>query len=154
RRTGRFRFPLSGGVLVLVLGVACLAPLAPTALAPLAAPAAPTPPPEVIAAPPVGAPPVVPAAVVVPPLPAPAGAPAPPTPLPVPTAPPTLSPTGAAVLASITSDRTAQWVKNHTETPLRSGPGNDSQVFTQLPQWTLLKQLDSKPDWLMVQYSG
>jgi hypothetical protein len=55
---------------------------------------------------------------------------------------------------SITADRTAQWVKNHTETPLRSGPTDDSQQFTQLPQWSLLKQIDSRPDWLLVQYSG
>jgi hypothetical protein len=58
------------------------------------------------------------------------------------------------VLASIRSDRNAQWVKNHTETALRSGPSLDSSVFTTLPQWTLLKQIDSKSDWLEVQYSG
>jgi len=52
------------------------------------------------------------------------------------------------MLASIKSDRTSQWVKNHTETPLHSGPTEDSQVFTRLPQWSLLKQVDSKPDWL------
>src|SRR5205085_663501 len=48
----------------------------------------------------------------------------------------------------------AQWMKNHTETPLRSGPSDTSTVFTQLPQWSVLKQMDSKPDWIMVQYGG
>ncbi|HEX8968763.1 MAG TPA: C39 family peptidase, partial [Chloroflexota bacterium] len=55
---------------------------------------------------------------------------------------------------SIRADRTAQWVRNHTETPLRSGPTESSIAFSQLPQWTLLKQIESRPDWLLVQYSG
>jgi len=67
---------------------------------------------------------------------------------------PTLSSNGQTVLDSIRSDRTAQWVRNHTETALRSGPTNDAVVFTQLPQWSLLKQIESKPGWLLVQYSG
>lgn len=58
------------------------------------------------------------------------------------------------MLDAIKSDHTAQWVKNHTETPLRSGPSDDAAIFTRLPQWSLLKQIDSKPDWLMVQYNG
>jgi len=81
-----------------------------------------------------------------------------PTPAPVappqPVVVPTLSPAGHALLDSVKSDRTAQWVKNHTETALRSGPTEDSVVFTRLPQWTTLKQVDSRPDWLFVQYGG
>jgi hypothetical protein len=75
---------------------------------------------------------------------------APPTPVVV----PTLTANGGSVLDSIKADRAAQWVKNHTETPLRSGPADDAQQFTLLPQWSLLKQLQSQPDWLLVQYSG
>src|SRR5260370_1258929 len=37
RRPQRWRLPLSGGIFALVIGAACLAPLAPTALAPLGA---------------------------------------------------------------------------------------------------------------------
>jgi hypothetical protein len=83
-----------------------------------------------------------------------------PTPIPRPTVPPTpvvvptLTTSGLATLDSIRSDRVAQWVKNHTETPLRSGPTDESEIFTRLPQWSLLKQIESRPDWLMVMYSG
>ena len=79
---------------------------------------------------------------------------APPTPLPTPVILPTLTTNGVAALNAIRSDRTAQWVRNDRETPLRSGPNDSSSVFTTLPQWTLLKQIGSQPDWLMVQYSG
>jgi hypothetical protein len=67
---------------------------------------------------------------------------------------PTLTASGKSVLDGIKADRTAQWVKNHSETPLRSGPSDSSQQFTRLPQWSLLKQIESRPDWLLVQYSG
>jgi hypothetical protein len=67
---------------------------------------------------------------------------------------PTITPNGLAVLASITSDRAAQWVRNDAETALRSGPSSDASMFTMLPQWSLLKQIGSRPDWLLVQYSG
>jgi hypothetical protein len=67
---------------------------------------------------------------------------------------PTLTSSGEALLAAVRSDRSANWVKSHTETPLRSGPEADAQVFTQLPQWTTLKQIDSRPDWLLVEYGG
>jgi hypothetical protein len=59
-----------------------------------------------------------------------------------------------SVLDSVRSDRTAQWVRTTSETPLRSGPNLDASVFTTLPQWTLLKQTGTQPDWLLVQYSG
>jgi hypothetical protein len=67
---------------------------------------------------------------------------------------PTLSANGVSVLNAVRSDRTSQWVRNHSETTLRSGPSDDAVAFTRLPQWTLLKQLDSRPEWLLVQYSG
>jgi hypothetical protein len=66
----------------------------------------------------------------------------------------TLTARGQSTLDSIRADRTAHWVRNHTETPLLSGPSDDASVFTRLPQWSLLRQTDSRPDWLMVQYSG
>jgi Peptidase_C39 like family len=84
--------------------------------------------------------------------------PATPTPLPIamptPVVIPTLTARGQSVLAAIRSDRTAQWMRNHTETPLRSGPSDSSMVFTRLPQWSLLKQIESRPDWLLVDYGG
>jgi hypothetical protein len=45
-------------------------------------------------------------------------------------------------------------VKNHSETALRAGPSDESTTFTTLPQWTLLKQIDARPEWLEVYYSG
>lgn len=81
-------------------------------------------------------------------------------PTPSPTLAPTPQPvatpgaTGLALLKAIQSDHSAQWVKNHTETALRAGPSDDAQAFTDLPQWSTLKQIDSRPGWLMVQYGG
>jgi hypothetical protein len=149
RRSRRWRLPLTGGFFALLIGAACLAPLAPTALAPLGAA---DPPPRV---PPAAAVPVGDlGAVVVPPVVVPLAPTATPVAVPRPVVVPTATPAGLAMLASIKSDRTAQWVKNHAETPLRSGPTDDSVVFTQLPQWSLLKQIDSRPDWLFVEYGG
>jgi Peptidase_C39 like family len=154
RRPGRWRMPLvAGGILAVVVGAACWAPLKPTVLAPLASGNSVAQPLDaqggvVGAAPqPVVA---VPLAIVPTVTPIPLQPVVPPTPAVV----PPLNAAGQAVLASIKSDRTAQWVKNHTETPLRSGPSDDSVVFTRLPQWSLLKQVESRPDWLSVQYSG
>jgi hypothetical protein len=65
-----------------------------------------------------------------------------------------VSASGQALLASVRSDLTAQWIKNHTETTLRAGPSDQSTAFTSLPQWTLLKQIDARPNWLEVYYSG
>jgi hypothetical protein len=54
----------------------------------------------------------------------------------------------------VRADLATRWVKNHTETALRSGPNDQAMVFTTLPQWTALKQTDSRPDWLEVYYTG
>jgi hypothetical protein len=75
-------------------------------------------------------------------------------PTPQPVVVPTITAAGQALVDSVKSDRTAQWVKNHTETAFRSGPTEDSVVFTRLPQWSTLKQIESKPDWLFLQYAG
>ncbi|HEY1296076.1 MAG TPA: C39 family peptidase [Chloroflexota bacterium] len=156
RPSGRWRFAATGGILTLMIGAACLAPLAPSALSPRAS----------------GADNAAAAAAVVP-TPAPAGGagsqatlpratsivsrptstPAP-TLVPTPVVVPTLTTSGVSVLDSIRLDRSAQWVRNTSETPLRSGPNLNASVFTTLPQWSLLKQIGSQPDWLMVQYSG
>jgi hypothetical protein len=154
-RSAKSRLLAAGGILVVLVGAACLAPLASTAFAPVA-PADEQPgtvASSVLAA---GAGPAV--AVVVP-LPATPQVPAvrsvpTATPIPTPVVVPTLTARGLNVLTSIHADRTAQWVKNHTETPLRSGPSDDATAFTQLPQWSLLEQIDSRPDWLEVQYGG
>src|SRR5438067_12375396 len=149
RHSVRWRLPATGAIFALVVGAACWAPLAPTVLAPTGpAPEQPTPVFSGVSVPAVIAALPAPAVVVVPTV-APIQLPAP-TPVVV----PTLTASGQAMLAGIKSDRTAQWVKNHTETPLRSGPTEDSTVFTRLPQWTLLKEIESRPDWLLVQYSG
>ncbi|MBV9546186.1 MAG: C39 family peptidase, partial [Chloroflexi bacterium] len=75
-------------------------------------------------------------------------------PLPQPQAVATPSTSGLALLASITSDEAAHWVRTTADTALHSGPSDGSQSFTTVPQWSLLKQTDSRPDWLMVWYSG
>ena len=67
---------------------------------------------------------------------------------------PTVTPGGQALLASVRSDMAAQWVKNTSETALRAGPSDDAAAFTVLPQWTILRQTDARPDWLAVYYSG
>jgi len=148
RRSVRSRLLIGGGVFAVLIGAACLAPLAPTALAPLSPPDDPVMTPAVlaVAAAPVSAAIVLPVAVVAP---APTA-----TPVPTPVVVPTLTAAGQNMLGAIRADRTAQWVKNHTETPLRSGPSEDASVFTRLPQWSLLEQIDTRPDWLEVQYSG
>ncbi len=74
--------------------------------------------------------------------------------LPTPIVISTLSPGGVALLAGVQADRTARWMKNHTETALRSGPNETASVFTMLPQWSVLKQIQSRPDWVLVAYGG
>ncbi len=158
RPYGQWRLAAAGGVLALLIG-ACLAPLAPGVLSPRATgagDASAAVPPTVAAVGSgtgggAGAGGVAPRATAI--VPRTTATPAP-TAIPTPVAIPTLSTGGAGVLDSIRSDRTAQWVRNTAETPLRSGPNMDASVFTTLPQWTLLKQIGSQPDWLLVQYSG
>src|SRR5919197_979788 len=164
RRPRHWRLPVTGGIFAVIIGAACWAPLAaPTALAPGAPPEpmadAPSAPSASRAAQPTPEAPVVTVGgvvaavpqVVVPISATPTPPPRlPPTPLVV----PTLSAAGQALLAAINSDRTAQWLKNHAETPLRSAPSDNAMVFTRLPQWSLLKQLESRADWVFVQYGG
>jgi hypothetical protein len=140
-----------GGVFALALGAAFWAPT-PTALAPTSPAESMIGAPVGHVAPVAGGAPVAAIAAVI----APRLAPATPTAVTVPTPVivPTLTASGQSMLAAIKSDRTAQWVRNHTETPLRSGPNDNATLFTRLPQWSLLKQVESRPDWLLVQYGG
>jgi Peptidase_C39 like family len=151
-RGPNWRIPMGLTTIGLLLGAACLAPMAPTALAPMLAAD------QVTSVP---APPVL--AVAAQPLQPVAAVPVVPTATPVPTLRPTATPAivvptlgagGRALLDSVRADRTAQWMKNHAETPLRSGPSEDSVVFTQVPQWSTLRQIESRPGWLLVYYSG
>ncbi len=150
-RSRSWRLPLVAGSVVLLIGAVSLEPLAPTVLAP-APIAALAPVADVRAALPavpdaqIVVPPIVP---VVPPVSAPL-----PTVAPIPTVTPTLSPSGADVLNGIRADLTARWIKNHAETALRSGPNDQTQQFTMLPQWSTLRVLESRADWLLVQYAG
>jgi Peptidase_C39 like family len=151
RRPRQWRLPVTGGIFVLIIGAACLAPLASNPLAPMRQieePAmAPLMPVEASAA-------AASAAAVAPPSVLAIVATPTPTRVPTPVVVPTLTASGQSVLASVKSDRTAQWVKNHTETDLRSGPNDTATVFTRLPQWSTLKQIDARPDWLLVEYGG
>jgi hypothetical protein len=153
RPFGQWRLAAAGGVFALMIGAACLGSLAPGA--PRAAGTgdadAATPPTPAVVGGGVGAGGVAPRATAV--IPRATSTPAP-TRVPTPVVVPTLSTGGMSVLDSIRSDRGAQWVRNTVETPLRSGPNMDASVFTTLPQWTLLKQMGSQPDWLLVLYSG
>ncbi|HYY89680.1 MAG TPA: C39 family peptidase [Chloroflexota bacterium] len=144
RRANRWRWPalLAVGAGALVWGAACWAPVAP---APLSAVA-----PTAVESSRGAATPGRPAATSVPtraPL-------SPPVSQPVVAPTPTPAATGQALLASVRAELAAQWLKNHTETPLRAGPDEQAPMFTSLPQWTVLKQLESRPGWLQVYYSG
>jgi hypothetical protein len=133
----------------LLVGVACWAPLTPVALAPLTQ------------AEPIAAAPAKPTLVVAPVQATVAPAPTAPVPTPTlavptprPAVVPTLGPSGQNLLRSIEADSSAHWLKNHAETALRSAPSPTAQVFTMLPQWSTLRQIDSRPDWIMVEYGG
>lgn len=145
RRDFKTRLLATGAIFAVFVGGACLAP---SALAPLVAAEKP------VANAPIQLTPTAVAAL--PKVPVRTPKPAAPTPtlMPTPMVVPTLSPGGLNVLATIRTDATAQWVRTTGETPLHSGPSDDSSVFTHLPQWSLLEQTDSRPDWLMVQYGG
>jgi hypothetical protein len=162
-RRSRWRAVGLAAAIALVAGGACLAPVAPKALAPFApggvspfGAVVQAPPPVAVEAPavsiaPTNAPLV---AVAVPPTRAvPTPMPVP-TPLPQPTPAAPLGPDGLTFLANLRSDRESQWLKNHAETPLRAGPNEQTQMFTMLPQWSTLKQLQSEPGWLYVLYGG
>src|SRR5262245_1357468 len=144
-----WRLPLLAAVLSFVIGAACLSPLAPTVLAPLAPPAEM---PNVVAEAPAPLPALVPPADQV--RSEAVAAPTVVTTLPLPVVQPTLTATGHALLATIKGDLSAQWLKNHTETALRSGPNEATQLFTVLPQWSTLRVLQAQSDWFFVQYGG
>ncbi len=165
RPSGQWRLAAAGGVLALIVGAACLAPLSPLSSR---ASGASSPADAAVMTPATvgggaGAGGVQPhatttssttsAATTATVLPKPTSTPAP-TAIPTPVVIPTLTTGGLSVLDSVRSDRIAQWVRNTAETPLRSGPNPDASVFTTLPQWSLLKQIGTQPDWLLVQYSG
>lgn len=157
RRDSRWRLPLLGGGAALLIGVACWGPMAPSVLGPGLSPGSVA----VSTGTDLGAAGLPPrndagldGAVITTPVAtrAPVG-----TAVPAASAPvvvPTLTSSGQALIAGIVSDRSALWVKNHTESALRSGPEDAASVFTQLPQWTVLKTIESRPNWLKVQYSG
>jgi len=154
RRLGRltglrlWRLPVVLGCVLVLACAATLEPLAPTVLAPGSmvgvAPVVPAPEPAN----------VVDALVAPTPAPAPAAPQALPTMAPIPTVEATLSASAQNMLASIRGDLSARWLKNHTETALRSGPNEQSQQFTMLPQFSTLRFLESRADWFLVQYSG
>jgi hypothetical protein len=149
-RGSRWRLPVVAGFVIAAVGGAFLEPLAPTVLAP--SPAA------VLAPAPVIAPVVEPPQAVqalVPPAAASRAAPLVlPTVAPVPTVAPTLTASAQDLLNAIRGDLSARWLKNHAETALRSGPNEQSQTFTMLPQWSTLRVVESQPDWLLVRYGG
>ncbi|MGI9146313.1 MAG: C39 family peptidase [Chloroflexota bacterium] len=154
RRSRRWRFALAGGTLAIVVGAACWGPLVPGGRSPMIGVAASSAvgraveavPEAGVARPDRATLPLVAAVGALP-----TGVPAT---LPTPVVIPTPSAGGLALLASVKSDRLAQWMKNHTETPFRSGPSDTSTVFTSLPQWSTLKQIENRPDWVLVEYAG
>jgi hypothetical protein len=137
-----------GSVLIAAIGVACFEPLAPTVLAPIGVAAVPTAPAA-----------VAPTALPVQPLALPTA-----VPKPMPLVAPTLAPLPRVVppptaktidfVNTIRGDLSARWLKNHAETALRSGPDDQAQAFTMLPQWSTLRVLEARQDWLLVQYGG
>src|SRR6266536_6051233 len=134
-RSRRWRLPLVTGLVILVIGVAALEPLAPTVFAPSPLVAL-APAPAAVAVP--EAPAVV-QVLVAPAAPAKAAPLALPTVAPIPTVAPTLSPSALDFLAKVRGELTARWLKNHAETALRSGPNDQAQTFTMLPQWSTLR---------------
>ena len=80
--------------------------------------------------------------------------PKPAVPAPAPVVAPAPVADGTALLAGLRADLGAQWLRNHRETDLHAGPSDDSAKFNTLPQWTLLKQMETRGDWTLVYYSG
>jgi hypothetical protein len=63
-------------------------------------------------------------------------------------------PPGAAAVAGLRADYATIWLKNHALTNLRAGPGDQEPLFSELPQWTSLKQMEVRGDWTLVYYGG
>lgn len=59
-----------------------------------------------------------------------------------------------ALADALRADLDGAWLKNHRETPLRSGPEEQAAPFTTLPQWTTLRLLESRDRWLLVYFGG
>jgi hypothetical protein len=78
------------------------------------------------------------------------------TPTSVPAAPPPATPgiTIGDLLNGLRTDLATQWVQNNVDTPLMSGPDDNTTLFTTLPQGTALKRLDTRGDWVSVYYTG
>jgi hypothetical protein len=154
-RSRSWRVPFVAAGLLLLIGIVTFEPGVLTLFAPEPSAALPAPAAAPIAplAADIAAPPAAPA--VANPHLAPTVVPtAVPTLVPVPTIAPTLTAGALDALASIRGDLSAHWIKNHTETALRAGPNDQAQQFTLLPQWSSLRIMESRPDWLLVQYGG
>jgi hypothetical protein len=127
---------LLGGALGLLWAGACMGPLPAIGQGPLAAPA-----PAPTSVPRAAPTPLAPTITL-------------PTPTAAPTVRPTPGPNGAALIQAVRDDLATQWVQTDAETGLRSGPDDSGQLFALLPQWTTLRRLDSRGDWLKVYYAG
>lgn len=60
----------------------------------------------------------------------------------------------ARVIKAVRANLATRWLKNHRETDLRGGPTEQDQLFTNLPQWSTLKQLEVRGEWTLVYYGG
>ena len=63
-------------------------------------------------------------------------------------------PAGHALLAALRSDLAARWLRNHRATELREGPTEQAASFNVLPQWSALRLLETRGDWMLVYYEG
>jgi hypothetical protein len=61
---------------------------------------------------------------------------------------------GHALLAALRADLAASWLRNHRESDLRAGPADQAASFNTLPQWSILKLLETRGDWMLVFYEG
>lgn len=61
---------------------------------------------------------------------------------------------GQVFLKSVQDTLGTRWLKATSDTALRAGPSDTAQAFTTVPQWTTLRQVDTRPDWVEVYYSG
>jgi Peptidase_C39 like family len=76
------------------------------------------------------------------------------TPTAAPTVRPAPAPSNATLLQAVRDELASQWVETDAETALRGGPDDNAPLFTMLPQWTNLRRLDGRGDWIKVYYGG